>query len=87
MLEKASTASRPGFNQGSIIRQGEYYFGKVYALMASTTLWLAKRDKTIAIWGLSFKPETDDMREAPSLVLLDLILKAVGMCGCMIRLL
>lgn len=39
------------------------------------------RGRTIAMWGLAFKAETDDMREATSLITIQLLLEA----GCAVR--
>ncbi|MBQ7823417.1 MAG: UDP-glucose/GDP-mannose dehydrogenase family protein, partial [Bacteroidaceae bacterium] len=51
-------------------RQKEILFKKLSDVFGGSL-----NDKVIAIWGLAFKPETDDMREAPSLVVIDRLLE------------
>ncbi len=53
--------------------QKEVLFNKI-----TTHFGTDLKGKTFGMWGLSFKPKTDDMREAPSLVIIESILKAGG---------
>ncbi len=58
-------------------RQKKILFDKLKRAYAGEEL----SGKTIALWGLSFKPETDDMRESTALVMIQLLLEA----GCKVR--
>ena len=51
--------------------QKSVLFKKIYKLFNGDL-----NGKTFALWGLSFKPNTDDMREAPSRVLMEALWKA-----------
>ncbi len=57
-------------------RQKTILFQKLYNYYGG-----ALKGKTIAVWGLAFKAETDDMREASSLITIEKLLKA----GCKVR--
>lgn len=58
-------------------KQKAVLFEKLQKAYAGESL----QGKTVAMWGLSFKPETDDMRESTALVMIDKLLEA----GCKVR--
>ena len=52
-------------------RQKSTLFNKLYKYFDGNL-----KDRKIVLWGLSFKPNTDDMREAPALVIIEMLLNA-----------
>lgn len=74
------TAREVGYHAGLIeaveavnARQKTQLFDRIAAHFGGVD---ALKDKTVALWGLAFKPNTDDMREAPSRVLMEALWKA-----------
>ena len=77
------TADKCGYNM-QVLKAVEAVNEKQKAVLyhkLTKSLGTDLKGKTIALWGLSFKPETDDMRESTALVIIDLLLKA----GCTVR--
>ncbi len=74
------TAEKNGYKMGvlkAVEEVNEYQKTVLFKKLAARFGGVGNlRGKTIAMWGLAFKPETDDMREATALVLIDLLVKA-----------
>ncbi len=70
-MEVLKAVERVNENQKSVL------FDKLQNAYKGTGL----AGKRISLWGLSFKPETDDMRESTALIMIDLLIKA----GCVIN--
>ena len=73
------TADKVGYSMEvikAVDRVNEYQKSVLFRKLQKAYTGEPLRGKTIALWGLSFKPETDDMRESTALVIIDLLLQA-----------
>lgn len=77
------TAEKNGYNMSVLKAVEEVNENQKHVLFNKLSKYYGGnlKGKTIAMWGLAFKPETDDMREATSLVTINLLLEA----GCIVR--
>lgn len=74
------TAEKNGYPM-RVLKAVEEVNGRQKSILFNKLLNHYKGDlkgKQIALWGLAFKPETDDMREAPALVLIDRLVVEAG---------
>ena len=78
------TADHEGYSMEvlkAVERVNEHQKGILFEKLQKAFKDESLKGKTIALWGLSFKPETDDMRESTALVMIDKLLEA----GCVVR--
>lgn len=77
------TAEKNGYNMSVLKAVEEVNENQKHVLFNKLSKYYGDdlKGKTIAMWGLAFKPETNDMREATSLVTISLLLEA----GCTVR--
>ena len=78
------TADQAGYSLEvlkAVERVNEHQKSVLYTKLQKAFADRPLRGLTVALWGLSFKPETDDMRESTALVIIDKLVEA----GCTIR--
>jgi UDPglucose 6-dehydrogenase len=78
------TADQEGYSMEvlkAVERVNENQKGILFEKLSKAFAGQSLKGKTVAMWGLSFKPETDDMRESTALVMIQKLLEA----GCTVR--
>ena len=78
------TADQEGYSMEvlkAVERVNEKQKGILFEKLTKAFKGESLKGKVIAMWGLSFKPETDDMRESTALVMIQKLLEA----GCIVR--